>query len=57
MAIALRFVVAVMKINSDLEHIADHATNIAEDVVQMVEGAIVRHRPHFPADPAGQHRD
>jgi len=28
-----------------IERVADHATNIAEDVVYLVEGEIIRHRP------------
>src|SRR3977135_3020063 len=37
MAVDLRFILAVTKINSDLERVGDQAVNIAERVMDMIE--------------------
>jgi phosphate transport system protein len=46
-----------LHISRHLERIADHATNIAEDLIYLIEGRIVRHLPEVKPDettpPAG----
>jgi len=43
-AVDLRTIVSVLKINADLERVGDLAVNIAEDVIFIVEARDVRHR-------------
>lgn len=37
--------IQLLTVSRYLERVADHATNIAEDVIYLVEGQIARHRP------------
>jgi phosphate transport system protein len=39
-----------LSVSRHLERIADYATNIAEDVIYLVDGEIVRHSPTVPQD-------
>lgn len=42
-----RCMMQLLSVSRQLERIADHATNISEDVIYMIEGEIMRHRMHI----------
>jgi phosphate transport system protein len=48
---AIPALLSLFSVARRLERIADHATNIAEDVLYLVDGEIVRHRPDAVGDP------
>lgn len=48
-AIDLRFIVAVLKINNDLERIGDQAANIADIALRLANQTRVEIPPEFPA--------
>jgi phosphate transport system protein len=37
------YLINLLLISRHLERLADHATNIAEDVIYLIEGDIIRH--------------
>lgn len=40
----VEYYVSLLNVSRNLERIADHATNIAEDVIYMIDGEIIRHQ-------------
>jgi len=44
-------VIHILSVSRYLERIGDHATNIAEDVIFMVSGEIIRHQPDAGESP------
>ena len=50
-AFSVQFAFRLMGVTKTLERIADHRTNIAEQVIYLQSGKIVRHRPEGWSDP------
>lgn len=48
MAVDLRMITMVLKINTDLERMGDHAVNIAERVLMMIKEPPIRMNIHLP---------
>ncbi len=50
----VRFFIQLLAVSRNFERVADHATNIAEDVIYLVEGDIVRHGKRQPNGQSGR---
>lgn len=50
-AFTVQFAFRLMSVTKTLERIADHCTNVAEQVIYLQSGKIVRHRPEGWSDP------
>ena len=46
--------VNLLSVSRNVERIADHATNIAKEVIYLVEGHLVRHEKKFPGRRTGE---
>ena len=46
--------VNLLSVSRNIERIADHATNIAKEVIFLVEGSLVRHAKKFPERKTGE---
>jgi phosphate transport system protein len=44
----IEILLSYLSASRHLERVADHATNIAEEVIYLIEGDIVRHKPALP---------
>jgi phosphate transport system protein len=51
---AVERAVQMLSASRHLERIADYATNIAEDVIFLVEGSVIRHKPKRPLRVSGR---
>lgn len=47
----------LLSVSKNIERVADHATNIAEDVIYLVEGRIIRHAPGRSAARSAVHAE
>ena len=56
MAIDLRFIVACIKINADLERVGDQAVNIAERVMDLLTRPDPCFKCRYSTDGAAQHQ-